>query len=91
MSPDNYPEDIKNGKTAPHQTEELAWKYVGTTERMENFGKLLAVAQTKADSDWAKMHVAAFEKDIWKHMLSGKTRWDIKTKYAAEANQLKHP
>lgn len=89
MTPANYPDDIKNGKTAQHQSEELAWKYVGTTKRMNKFGKLLAEAKAKADSDSAKMHVAVFEKDIWSHMVSGKARWDIKTKYGAEVEQLK--
>jgi len=79
-NPQNYSDDIKNGKTAPHQTEEIAWKYVGTAERMETFGKLMAAAKAKADSDWAKMHVGVFEKDIWQYMLDGKARWEKKTK-----------
>lgn len=89
MGTENYPEAVREGRVAPHQNEEMAWKLLGTTERMAQFAALLDQAKAASDTDASKRHVAAYEKDVWRHMLDGKQRWDTKVKYADEVAKLR--
>ncbi len=69
--PNNYPEDIRNGKLESHQTEEIAWNCLGTKERMEKLAGLMAAAKAAAKTENEKQRVALFERGIWLPMLQG--------------------
>ena len=53
------------------QTEDMAWGHLGTKKRMRDYGRLMAEAQTLAQTDLEKRRVALFDKGIWQSMLSG--------------------
>ena len=70
-SPANYPESIRTSPSHQHQTEELAWRYLGTPERMARFAELMAAAKKAAGSGIEARRVALFEEGIWKPMQAG--------------------
>jgi len=75
-NPANYPEDIqKNLKEDFFQTEEIAWKYLGTEERMAKLGLLMDEATRLADGDVEQQRVALFRKAIWDHMAEGRQQY----------------
>jgi hypothetical protein len=67
----NYPDRIRNGKIEDHQTEEMAWKYLGTKQRMAELGKLMDEATRLAGDGVQKQRVAMFRKGIWDYMVEG--------------------
>jgi len=72
----NYPEEIqKNLKQDFFQTDEIAWKYLGTAERMTTLEALMDEATQLASSDVEKQRVALFRKSIWDHMLQGRKEY----------------
>jgi Domain of unknown function (DUF4838) len=60
------------------QTEETAWKYLGTDARMAEFGELMEQAKSLAQTEIEKQRVALFEKGIWKFMKAGKQSYQDK-------------
>jgi hypothetical protein len=75
-NPDNYPEAVRRQTEWEfEQTEEMAWGYLGTAERMAGFGKLMEQAKASAASDVDKRRVELFEKGVWEHMLKGRRRY----------------
>ena len=71
--PANYPEDVrKNRNRHFHQTEELAWKYLGTESRMAELGKLMDEATRLAVGEKEKQRVAIFRKAVWDYMVEGR-------------------
>jgi hypothetical protein len=89
MDPLNYPEDIRTGKRHSHQTEEMAWGYLGTEERMAELGRLMAEAKRLAQSEIEKRRVGLFEKGIWDYMVEGRRKYVAKTVLAPEVQALK--
>jgi len=79
-NPANYPDEIRNSPAHHHQTEELAWRWLGTEKRMAEFAKLMAEARTAAGTGIEKRRVALFEKGIWDYMVQGKKRYERKKK-----------
>jgi hypothetical protein len=80
--PANYPEAVRKEDAHFHQSEEMAWKYLGTAERMAAWGRRLeeakaAVAVPSATAE-ERERVAVFERDTWGRMLEGKKRWEAK-------------
>jgi hypothetical protein len=71
-NPANYPEDIQTGARHSHQTEEMAWGYLGTAERMQELGQYMAEAGKLAATDLEKQRVRLFEKGVWEYMLEGR-------------------
>ena len=63
--PANYPPN------PGHQSEEMAWGWLGTAPRMQELGLLMRKAQAAARTDVEKQRVALFEKGIWQYMLAG--------------------
>ena len=59
-----------------HQTDEIAWKQLGTTENMAKLGKLMADAKKLATTQPYKARVELFEKGVWQYMQKGKKRGD---------------
>jgi len=87
-NPESYAREIRElpGKTQ-HQNEEMAWQWLGTEEKMKEFGKLMAAAEVAAKTDPEKQRVECFRKGIWDYMLEGKRRFAVH----AEARRLPPP
>jgi hypothetical protein len=69
----NYPEEVrKNMNKHFHQTEEMAWKYLGTEPRMAELGRWMDEATRLAGDGVEKQRVAMFRKGIWDYMVEGR-------------------
>jgi hypothetical protein len=71
----NYPPAVREQEAQFHQTEEIAWKWLGTAERMEELGKLMAQAEAAARTDDEKQRVALWKKGVWDYMVSGRQQY----------------
>jgi hypothetical protein len=80
MTSANYPKDVQSEDAHFHQSEEMAWGYLGTADRMAAWTKLLSQAQTAAHTPAEQQRVAIFEKDIFRPMLEGRQKWLAKRK-----------
>jgi len=58
-----------------HQTEEVAWKYLGTSSRMAELGRLMEQARAAAKTRAEKDRVALFDKGIWQYMRAGRNAY----------------
>ena len=72
-NPNNYPLLFQKGGS--HQTEEAAWKYLGTKSRMDQLGWLMDQARAAAKTDIEKQRVALFEKGVWNYMVKGRKEY----------------
>jgi hypothetical protein len=68
----NYPDRIRKKASEDHQDEEMAWKYLGTEQRMAELGKLMDEATRLAGDGVEKQRVAMFRKEIWDYMVEGR-------------------
>lgn len=73
--PKNYPPRYK--------WKDVAWTTLGTEERMEKLGSLMAKAQSKAQTDQEKERVALWNEALWKWMEEGRAQ-------AVSADRKKH-
>jgi len=80
MTPANYPETVQKDDLHFHQTEEMAWKYLGTAERLAGWGKLVGQGQAAASTPQQKQSVALFVQDLWANMLAGRQQWESREK-----------
>ena len=78
MTTANYPETVQKDDIHFHQSEEMAWKYLGTAERMADWAKLIEQANAAASTPQQKQRVAFFEKDLWSRMVEGRQKWAAK-------------
>jgi hypothetical protein len=76
----NYPEEIRTKENQFHQSEQIAWKYLGTEERMNELGALISQAEHLANTDLEKQRVALWKKGVWDYMLQGRAKYIEKTK-----------
>lgn len=76
--PENYPENIQTEEAQFHQTEEIAWKYLGTPEVMDELRQTIKEAQKSAKSDLEKQRVESWVKGVWEYMLEGYTKYNQK-------------
>jgi hypothetical protein len=94
-NPANYPEAIATGRKEEHhhQTEELAWGWLGTEKRMESFGRLLQEAKAAAKTEVVKHRVALFEKGTWDYMVAGRRLYmdHLQAKYGGTGAPLRVP
>ncbi|OGV78594.1 MAG: hypothetical protein A3K18_10940 [Lentisphaerae bacterium RIFOXYA12_64_32] len=94
-NPLNYPESVASRSIEGHhhQTEEVAWGYLGTEPRMAAFGKLLQAAKDSAKTETAKQRVALFEKSTWDYMVAGRQLYmeHTKAKYGGIGAPLRVP
>jgi len=94
-NPANYPEPIATGKLEGHhhQTEEVAWGYLGNAKRMETLGKLLAEAKAAAQTAEQKQRVALFEMGTWDYMTAGRKQYleHVKTRFGENVSMLRVP
>jgi hypothetical protein len=68
----NYPAEVRVKEKQFHQNEEIAWKYLGTSERMDKLGLLIKAAQNEAKTDIEKQHVAQWKTGVWDYMVDGR-------------------
>lgn len=54
-----------------YQTPQIAWKKLGTRERMREFGRLMKVARQAAATELEKNRVTLFEESVWNRMKQG--------------------
>jgi hypothetical protein len=81
----NYPA----GYTFPqHQTEEVAWGYLGTGERMATMSQWRDQALTAQVSDLERQRVELFDQGPWQYMVEGHRQWVAKGSHAAEREAL---
>ncbi|MBN1864757.1 MAG: hypothetical protein JW808_07645 [Victivallales bacterium] len=82
-SPENYPPYVRDNKNYDHQTEEIAWGWLGTEERMKQLSKFFENAKAAADAGMAKRNVDLFEKSTWSYMLAGRQKYldSVKSKF----------
>jgi hypothetical protein len=94
-SPASYPEAIATGKLEGHhhQTEEVAWGYLGNAKRMESLAKLIAEAKAAAQTSEQKQRVALFEMGTWDYMVAGRNLYleHAKARYGGNAGVLRIP
>lgn len=75
-NPANYPDEIQtNLQDDFFQTEEIAWKYLGTEERMAELGSLIDEATRLVVGDLEQQRVALFRQAIWDHMVEGRQHY----------------
>lgn len=67
-NPANYPPEYS-------PTEAVAWGSLGTAERMEQLGELMAHAEARAQTDLEKQRVALWRDAIWKWMVDGRAQY----------------
>lgn len=75
---ENYPEHIRTKEGDYNQTEEMAWGYLGTEERMAELGKYIDHAQRIAVSDLEKNRVKLWKEGVWDYMVKGKKMYMAK-------------
>jgi hypothetical protein len=94
-SPANYPESIAVGKIEGHhhQTEEVAWGYLGNAKRMETLGKLMEEAKAAAQTPEQKQRVALFEMGTWDYMTAGRKQYldHVKSRFRESGAALRVP
>ncbi len=73
--PLNYPPEVQNTNRHFHQTEEMAWGWLGTDERMQYFAGLMQQAREAAVTEMEKMRVAMFDRGVWQPMVAGRKEW----------------
>ncbi len=94
-SPANYPEPIATGRIEGHhhQTEEVAWGYLGTERRMAQLGELLQQARQAAETAEQKQRVELFALGTWDYMVSGRELYlqHAKARYGGQGAPLRVP
>ena len=75
-NPKTYPPEIQQSEAHQHQTEELAWKWLGTPERMAEMQKLMDAAVAVARTDVERERVRLFKVGIWDPMVEGRRLYD---------------
>lgn len=55
--------------------QESDWGYLGTAERMAEYGTLVDEARRLAKTDWEKHNVELFELSTWKYMTEGRAQY----------------
>lgn len=88
-NPTNWPKSYFEGSWRNHETEEMAWQYLGTEERMKELAGLMAQARAAAGSEEQRRRVALFDTGPWQYMVEGQRSWLAKSKYAGEVEALK--
>jgi hypothetical protein len=91
----NYPESIAAGEIEGHhhQTEEVAWGYLGNAKRMETLAELMDQAKAAAQTPEQKQRVALFELGVWDYMTDGRRQYveHVKARRGDGASMLRVP
>jgi hypothetical protein len=80
-NPKNYPPGVAEAKLKGHhhQTEEVAWGFLGTAQRMESLKKLMDQAQELTKTPEQKHRVALFKLGVWDYMTVGRQKHTAKS------------
>ena len=93
--PKNYPEPIASGAIEGHhhQTEEVAWGYLGNEKRMRVLGQLLDQAKAAAETAEQKRRVTLFELGVWDYMTAGRNQYleRVKSRSGEPVSMLRVP
>ncbi|MDY0169086.1 MAG: DUF4838 domain-containing protein [Thermoguttaceae bacterium] len=93
--PANYPEPIAAGKLEGHhhQTEEMAWGYLGNAKRMAALAQWMDKAKAAAQTPQQRQRVALFELGTWDYMKAGRQRYleHAKTRFGGSGAVLRIP
>lgn len=73
--PRNYPAVVRNSPSGSHQTEELAWKYLGTPQRMARWGALITEAKSLAKTSVERERLSLFVAGVWEPMQAAAVRY----------------
>jgi hypothetical protein len=74
--PANYPDEVRHERKQDFfQTEEMAWRYLGTEARLAELGALMDDAARLAVAGPEKQRVALFRKAVWDHMVAGRRQY----------------
>lgn len=74
-NPLNYPLYIQTKDAQYHQTEELAWEYLGTDEVMTELEKYISQARAVVDNPVHEARVETWIAGIWEYMKTGKANY----------------
>jgi hypothetical protein len=61
------------------QNRDIAWRNLGTPDRMQNLAALMAEADTLAATESERQRVALWRNSIWKWMLDGRAEYEART------------
>ena len=94
-TPANYSDPIATGRQEAHhhQTEEMAWGYLGTARRMASLGRLMSQAKQLASTELERQRVALFEMGVWDYMTAGREQYmeRVKAQHSAVGAPLRVP
>jgi hypothetical protein len=71
----SYPGDVTVKDEHLRQNEELAWKYLGSKEVMDELEKQIRLANKKAVTDIEKKRVQSWTTGVWDYMVEGKEQY----------------
>jgi len=71
----NYPVEVQTESRQFHQTEKIAWKYLGTAERMEELGSYIRTAEQSAKTSLEKARVQTWKAGVWDYMVEGRDKY----------------
>lgn len=79
-NPLNYPTNIQTVDAQFHQTEELAWKYLGTEKVMNELAGYIAEAEKLVRTDDEQQRVDSWITGVWQYMQKGYNNYQKKRK-----------
>lgn len=71
-NPTNYPPEVQASPKDFHQSEEFAWKWLGTEARLTEWAKLMAAATQAASTPKEQARVELFRKGVWEYLVAGR-------------------
>jgi len=74
-SPDNYPDYVRTMDRQFHQSEKIAWEYLGTRDRMRQLAKLMRKANELAETDLERQRVHLWKEGVWEYMRDGRRKY----------------
>jgi hypothetical protein len=72
---ENYPAEISVQERQFHQTEEIAWKNLGTEGRMAQLRCYIKHAQSAAATELEKRRVETWKIGVWDYMVEGRNMY----------------
>jgi predicted secreted protein len=94
-NPANYPEPIASGRIEGHhhQTEEVAWGYLGTERRIAELSALMQQAKDAAQTPEQRARVELFALGTWDYMVAGHAQYleHAKARYGGQGAPLRVP
>lgn len=62
------------------QDRDIAWRNLGTADRMKEFAAFMAEAESRAGTDLEKRRVALWRESLWKWMLQGRADFEARAR-----------